>query len=42
MDLTFTVNDKIDRLIEEVLIKKGDNVFLQKIKTLQNKEYLIE
>ena len=42
MDLTFTVNDKIDRLIEEVLTKKGDNVFLQKIKTLQNKEYLIE
>lgn len=42
MDLTFTVNDKIDRLIEEVLIKKGDNNFLQKIKTLQNKEYLIE
>lgn len=42
MDLTFTVNDKIDRLIEEVLTKKGDNDFLQKIKTLQNKEYLIE
>ena len=42
IDLTFTVNDKIDRLIEEVLTKKGDNVFLQKIKTLQNKEYLIE
>ena len=42
MDLTFTVDDKIDRLIEEVLTKKGDNVFLQKIKTLQNKEYLIE
>ena len=42
MDLTFTVDDKIDRLIEEVLTKKGDNDFLQKIKTLQNKEYLIE
>lgn len=42
IDLTFTVNDKIDRLIEEVLTKKGDNDFLQKIKTLQNKEYLIE
>ena len=41
-DLTFSVNPKIDTLVEEVLLRKKKKKLVKKIKKLSEKEYLIE
>lgn len=40
--MTFSISDEIDRLIDEVLIKKGDEKLLKKIQVLREKEYFVE
>lgn len=40
--MTFSINPEIDQLIEKVLIKKGEDNLVLKIKELSNKEYFIE
>ena len=41
-DLTFSINPKIDTLIEKVLLKKKKKKIAKKIKELLKKEFLIE
>lgn len=40
--LTFSVNPKVDGLIEEVLLKRDNKELLDEIRNLSQKEYLIE
>lgn len=42
MGMTFSIDSETDRLIEEVLIKKGEEKLLKRIKDLKEKEYFIE
>lgn len=42
MGMTFSIDSKTDRLIEEVLMKKGEEKLLKRIKDLKEKEYFIE
>lgn len=42
LGMTFSIDSKTDKLIEEVLVKKGEEKFLKKIKDLREKEYFVE
>ena len=42
LGMTFSIDSKTDKLIDEVLIKKGEEKFLNKIKNLREKEYFVE
>ena len=42
LGMTFSINPKTDELIEEVLLMKGKDKLVDKIKNLQDKEYFIE
>lgn len=41
-EMTFNINPETDNLIEKVLLIKGDEKLVNKIKNLQNKEFFIE
>ena len=42
LGMTFTIDPETDRLIEEVLMKKGEEKFIKKLKNLREKEYFVE
>ena len=41
-DFTFSINPKIDQLVEKVLLKQGNKKLVEKMKKLEKKEYFIE
>ena len=40
--MTYSINPKADKLIEEVLIKNGEAEFVQQLKEISKKEYFVE
>ena len=40
--MTFTINPQVDELIENVLLEKSDDKFVEKLRELKEKEYFVE